>query len=41
MESKLIYGGQATLEDLYKLNLLGFEFVVKAGTIIEVLSGRG
>ena len=39
MEPKLIYGGQATLEDLYRLNLLGFEFVVKAGEITEVLSG--
>ena len=39
MEPKLIYGDQATLEDLYRLNLLGFEFVVKAGKITEVLSG--
>ena len=39
MEPKLIYSDQATLEDLYRLNLLGFEFVVKAGKITEVLSG--
>ena len=38
MEPKLIYGGQATLEDLYRLNILGFEFVVKAGKITEVLT---
>lgn len=40
MEPKLIYGGQATLEDLYRLNLLGFEFVVKDGEITEVLYER-
>lgn len=40
MEPKLIYGGQATLEDLYRLNLLGFEFVVEDGEITEVLSER-
>lgn len=38
MEPKLIYGGQATLEDLYRLNLLGFEFVINSGEITEVLS---
>ena len=37
MEPKLTYGGQATLEDLYRLNLLGFEFVINSGEITEVL----
>lgn len=37
MELELIYGGQATLEDLYVLNELGFEFVVEDGKITEVL----
>lgn len=40
MEISLIYGGQATLEDLYKLNTLGFEFVVEAGGITNVLHTR-
>jgi len=37
MELDLIYGGNATLEDLYILNGLGFEFVVEDGQITEVL----
>jgi hypothetical protein len=37
MELELIYGGQATLEDLYTLNELGFEFVVEDGVITNVL----
>lgn len=37
MEYSLIYGGQATLEDLCKLNDLGFEFVVEGGEITDVL----
>ena len=37
MEPKLIYGGSATLEDLYHLNLLGFEFAINSGEITEVL----
>lgn len=41
MDEKLIYGGVATLEDLYRLNMLGFSFVVEDGAITEVLhSGR-
>ena len=39
MDEKLIYGGQATLEDLYELNKLGFEFVVEGGVITNVLHG--
>lgn len=38
MEANLIYGGQATLEDLYKLNMLGFEFVVEDGSITSVVT---
>ena len=37
MELKLIFGGKATLEDLYRLNKLGFEFVVEGGEITHVL----
>ena len=36
MEEQLIYGGYATLEDLYRLNQLGFEFVVEDGVITSV-----
>lgn len=36
MELNLIYGGIATLEDLYKLNELGFEFVIEDGVITNV-----
>lgn len=39
MEEKLIYGGQATLEDMYKLNDLGFEFVIEDGEVTNVLHG--
>lgn len=37
MEEKLIYGGQATLEDMYRLNKLGFEFVIEDGEVTNVL----
>jgi len=37
MELKLIYGGEATLEDLFRLHELGFEFVVEDGVIADVL----
>ena len=37
MELDLIYGGDVTLEDLYVLNGLGFEFVVEDGKITQVL----
>lgn len=36
MNEHLIYGGEATLEDLYRLNQLGFEFVVEDGVITSV-----
>lgn len=36
MNEALIYGGYATLEDLYRLNQLGFEFVVEGGAITNV-----
>lgn len=39
METKLIYGGDATLEDLLVLHELGFEFVVEDGGITDVLHG--
>lgn len=37
METKLIYGGEATLNDLLALHELGFEFVVEDGGITNVL----
>lgn len=37
MELQLIYGGYATLEDMYKLNELGFEFVIEGGEVTNVL----
>lgn len=37
MELELIYGGQATLEDLIALNELGYEFVIEGGEITDVL----
>ena len=37
MDKKLIYGGQATLEDLMELHNLGFEFVIEDGVISDVL----
>lgn len=36
MDEKLIYGGEVTLEDLYRLNQLGFEFVIENGVITSV-----
>ena len=35
MEERLIYGGEATLEDLYRLHMLGYEFVIEDGQITE------
>lgn len=37
MDEKLIYGGQATLVDLYVLNGLGFEFVIEDGVVTNVI----
>lgn len=37
MDFSLIYGGEATVEDLCKLNELGFEFVIEDGVITNVL----
>ena len=39
MDTNLIYGGATMLEDLYRLNELGFEFVIEDGRIIDVLHG--
>jgi len=38
MDVELIYEGRATLEDLYTLHDLGFEFVIEDGGITDVLS---
>lgn len=40
MDEKLIYGGQATIEDLCRLHELGFEFVIEDGAITEVVHER-
>lgn len=37
MDEKLIYGGQATIEDLLALYELGFEFVIEDGVVTNVL----
>ena len=37
MDTNLIYGGMATLEDMYRLHELGFEFVVEDGVVTDVL----
>lgn len=37
MDMNLIYGGNATLEDLCVLHGLGFEFVVEDGVITDVI----
>lgn len=39
MELDLIFGGQATLEDMYILNNLGFEFVIENGEVTNVICG--
>lgn len=38
MDVELIYGGNATVEDLCTLHGLGFEFVIEDGGITDVLS---
>lgn len=37
MDLKLIFEGKAPLEDLYTLHELGYEFVVKSGSITQIL----
>ena len=36
MDEKLIYGGQATIEELLLLYELGFEFVIEDGGVTNV-----
>jgi hypothetical protein len=36
MELKLIFEGKATLEDLYRLHKLGYEFIVADGSVTHV-----
>ena len=40
MELDLIYCGAATLEDLYVLHELGFEFTIEGGVVTDVSSAR-
>lgn len=37
MNISLIYSGNATLEDLYRLNELGYEFIIENGKVTQVL----
>lgn len=37
MDLDLIFGGQATIEDLLALHELGFEFVIEGGAITDVI----
>ena len=37
MDINLIYGNEATLEDLVVLNGLGFEFVIEDGVVTDVI----
>jgi len=37
METNLIYGGYATLEEMYALHALGFEFTIEDGVITDVI----
>lgn len=37
MEPELILGGNVTLEELYELHELGFEFVVEGGQITQII----
>lgn len=37
MDEKLIYSGEATLEDLYTLSNLGYEFIIEDGAITNVV----
>lgn len=37
MDFRLIFEGKATLEDLYRLHKLGYEFVIENGVITNVL----
>lgn len=37
MDLKLIFGGEATLEDLCALHELGYEFIIEDGQISEVI----
>ena len=36
MNEALIFKGEATLEDLYRLNQLGYEFTVEDGKVTQV-----
>lgn len=37
MQKELIYEGKATLEDLYALNNIGYEFVIERGRVTKIL----
>ena len=37
MDVKMIFGQEVTLEQLYKLNDKGIEFVIEDGSITEVI----
>lgn len=37
MDFDLIFSGKATLEDMYALSDLGYEFVIESGGVTDVL----
>lgn len=37
MEPELILSGKVTLEELYQLHELGFEFVVEGGQVTQIM----
>lgn len=41
MEHDLIYGGLATVEELDRLNQLGYEFVIEDGAITQIVTVNG
>lgn len=41
MSEKLVFEGKATLEDLYCLHSLGWEFVISDGKVTQIIKDRG
>lgn len=41
MNHKWLFNGNATLEDLYWLNVCGYEFVINNGEITQIIINRG
>lgn len=41
MSHKQIFSGEATLEDLYCLNEMGWEVVINNGIVTQIIINRG